>query len=188
LRTDDYGRSWQLLTNGQNGIPADYPVRVIREDPQQEGLLYAGTEFGLFISMDDGRHWQAFQQNLPVTPVTDIKIHRDDLILSTMGRGFWILDDIGPLRQLAAGWQANRARLFTPAPAYRYRYRATPARAVPAYPAAGVIISYYLPQPVADLQLLIKDSRGKIVRVAILAGMALRAGGRSGPVRHQLTD
>ena len=164
LRTDDYGQSWQLLTNGQNGIPADYPVRVVREDPDQEGLLYAGTEYGLFVSLDDGRHWQAFQQNLPVTPVTDIKIHRDDLILSTMGRGFWILDDVGPLRQLAAGWQANRARLFTPAPAYRYRYRATPARAVPAYPASGVIISYYLPQPVTGLQLLIKDSQGKVVR------------------------
>ena len=74
-RTDDYGATWRRLTDGKNGIPADFPTRVVREDPDREHLLYAGTEFGLFVSFDDGRHWQPFQQNLPVTPVTDIRVH-----------------------------------------------------------------------------------------------------------------
>ncbi len=90
-RTDDYGATWTRLTDGKNGIPADYPTRVVREDPDREGLLYAGTEFGMFISFDNGRHWQPFQQNLPVTPVTDISVHPQDLVLSTMGAasGSW---------------------------------------------------------------------------------------------------
>ena len=93
-RTSDYGKNWTLLTDGENGIPADYPVRVMREDPEVEGLLFAGTEYGLFVSMDDGKKWHAFQQNLPVTPITDLKIVRGDVVMSTMGRGFWILDNI----------------------------------------------------------------------------------------------
>ncbi|MHA7871412.1 MAG: WD40/YVTN/BNR-like repeat-containing protein, partial [Hyphococcus sp.] len=88
-RTENFGASWKLLTDGKNGIPADAPTRVIREDPVREGLLFAGTEQGVFVSLDDGESWAAFQQNLPITPVTDIKIHRGDLVLSTMGRGFW---------------------------------------------------------------------------------------------------
>ncbi|MEM6967179.1 MAG: hypothetical protein AAF573_20620, partial [Bacteroidota bacterium] len=99
FKTENYGKKWTLLTDGKNGIPADYPVRVLREDPKQEGLLYAGTEFGMFISFDDGKSWQSFQQNLPVTPITDIKIHRGDLVLATMGRGFYILDNISSLQQ-----------------------------------------------------------------------------------------
>ena len=74
-RTNDYGETWTRLTDGKNGIPADYPTRVVREDPEREGLLYAGTEFGIFVSFDNGAHWQSFQQNLPVTPVTDIRVH-----------------------------------------------------------------------------------------------------------------
>lgn len=101
-RTDDYGATWTKLTDGTNGIPDDYPTRVVREDPEREGLLYAGTEFGFFVSFDNGRRWQSLQQNLPATPVTDVRIQRGDLVISTMGRSFWILDDIGPLRQLAA--------------------------------------------------------------------------------------
>ena len=99
FKTNNYGKSWKLLTNETNGIPNDYPVRVVREDPKQAGLLYAGTEFGMFISFDDGENWESFQQNLPVTPITDIKIHRGDLVLSTMGRGFQIVDNISSLRQ-----------------------------------------------------------------------------------------
>ena len=79
-RTYNNGNSWDLITEG---IPADYPVRVLREDPKREGLLFAGTEFGMFISFDDGNNWKSFQQNLPVTPITDIKIHRNDIVLST---------------------------------------------------------------------------------------------------------
>jgi photosystem II stability/assembly factor-like uncharacterized protein len=99
--TNDYGASWTKLTDGANGIPADHPTRVVREDPDRQGLLYAGTEFGAFVSFDNGRHWQTLQQNLPATPVTDIRVHRKDLVVATMGRSFWIMDDVSPLQQLA---------------------------------------------------------------------------------------
>ncbi len=118
-RTDDFGRSWTRLADGRNGIPADHPVRVVREDPTQRGLLYAGTEFGLFVSFDDGARWQSLQLNLPATPVTDLKVHRGDLVVSTQGRSFWILDDVGPLRELAAQPRVAGTRLFTPRPAAR---------------------------------------------------------------------
>ncbi|HET9012245.1 MAG TPA: hypothetical protein VFN38_10560, partial [Gemmatimonadaceae bacterium] len=99
-KTEDYGRSWTRLTTGANGIPADAPTRVVREDPDRPGLLYAGTEFGMYLSFDDGAHWRPFQLNLPITPVTDIRVHRQDLVLSTQGRSFWILDDLTPLHQM----------------------------------------------------------------------------------------
>jgi len=100
--TNDYGTHWTLLTDGTNGIPADQPMHVVREDTEQEGLLYAGTLEGAYVSFDQGKHWQTLQQNLPATPVTDFKVHHGDLLASTMGRSFWIMDDIAPLRQLAA--------------------------------------------------------------------------------------
>jgi photosystem II stability/assembly factor-like uncharacterized protein len=100
--TNDYGEHWTLLTDGTNGIPADQPMHVVREDPEQEGLLYAGTLYGAYVSFDNGKHFQTLQQNLPATPVTDLKVHHGDLLASTMGRSFWIMDDIAPLRQLAA--------------------------------------------------------------------------------------
>ena len=101
-KTTDYGETWTLLTDGRNGIPEDYPTRVVREDPAREGLLYAGTEFGAFVSFNGGKNWQSLQQNLPRTPVTDIRVHRNDLVISTMGRSLWIMDDITPLQQLAS--------------------------------------------------------------------------------------
>ena len=101
-RTDNYGETWTLLTDGKNGIPVDHPTRVVREDPKQSGLLYAGTEFGFFVSFNAGKNWQPLQQNLPATPVTDLKVHRNDLVISTMGRSAYIMDNITPLQQLAA--------------------------------------------------------------------------------------
>ena len=95
--TKDYGSTWKLIANE---IPEDYPVRSIREDPEREGLLFAGTEFGLFISFDDGMNWIPFQRNLPIVPITDMQIHRNDLVLATLGRSFWVLEDITPLRQV----------------------------------------------------------------------------------------
>ena len=100
--TNDYGQHWTLLTDGTNGIPADQPMHVVREDPEQEGLLYAGTLQGAYVSFDQGKHWQTLQQNLPATPVTDFKVHHGDLLASTMGRSFWIMDNVAPLRQIAA--------------------------------------------------------------------------------------
>ncbi|MBS1979286.1 MAG: hypothetical protein JST46_18090 [Bacteroidetes bacterium] len=162
-KTTDYGKTWALLTTGTNGMPADQPVRVIREDPQMEGLLFAGTEAGIFVSFDDGQHWQTFQQNLPVTPVTDIKVFRNDLIVSTMGRSFWILDNISPLRQLAAARKTD-AYLFKPSDTYRYHYQGTGTTSVPSYPAPSVIIDYYIKsKPAGDIKIEIL-SGGKVIR------------------------
>jgi photosystem II stability/assembly factor-like uncharacterized protein len=119
FQTSDYGASWKLLTDGTNGIPASNFVRAVREDPERQGLLYAGTEFGMYISFDDGANWQDFQLDLPVTPVTDMQVHRGDLIVSTQGRGFWILDDISVLRGLTDEAAAAERWLFAPRAAYR---------------------------------------------------------------------
>jgi photosystem II stability/assembly factor-like uncharacterized protein len=108
--TNDYGEHWTLLTSGTNGISADEPMHVVREDPQQEGLLYAGTWYGAYVSFDQGKHWQSLQQNLPATPVTDLYVKNDDLVASTMGRSFWIMDDVAPLRQIAASIMKTPAR------------------------------------------------------------------------------
>lgn len=116
--TDDFGASWHLIS-ADNGIPDDHYVRVVREDPGRRGLLYAGTEFGLYVSFDDGGHWQPFQLNLPVTSVRDLKIHREDLVLATHGRGFWILDDVTPLHQLGEYHDAHEPFLFKPRDVYR---------------------------------------------------------------------
>jgi photosystem II stability/assembly factor-like uncharacterized protein len=118
FRTDDYGRHWTLLTDGRNGIPANQFVRVVREDPARPGLLYAGTEFGMFVSFDNGAHWQSLQLNLPATPVTDIAVQGADLVLSTNGRSFWILDDVSPLRELALAVPTT-AHLFAPRDVFR---------------------------------------------------------------------
>ncbi len=116
FRTDDFGESWALLTDGRNGIPADHWVRVVREDPAVEGLLYAGTEFGVFVSFDDGDRWLPLQTNLPTTPITDLKVQarRGDLAVATQGRSLWVLDDLTPLRELAGDPEVSGARLFTP--------------------------------------------------------------------------
>ncbi len=95
-RTRDYGATWQLVTDG---ISAPAFLRAVREDPQSKGLLFAGTEFGIYVSWDDGDHWQSLQLNLPVSGVRDLTIHGDDLVVATFGRSFWILDNITPLRQ-----------------------------------------------------------------------------------------
>ena len=165
-KAEKYGRRWRLLTNGRNGIPADHPVRVVREDPVRAGLLYAGTEYGLYISFDDGESWQSFQQNLPVTPVTDLKVHRGDLVISTMGRGFWILDNVTTLRQAPWPDSPDESMLFAPMETVRYRqtYRNKDDDAVPQYPPPSAIIDYYLPEDAGDtVRLEILDDGGKLV-------------------------
>ena len=165
-RTNDYGNSWKRITTGKNGIPVDTPTRVIREDPDREGLLYAGTEFGMYISFDDGEHWQSFQLNLPVTPVTDIKVYRGDLVLSTMGRSFWILDNITPLHQFSDLIGNTKDFLFTPRETYRMRFRASRgSSSAPEYPSPGVIFDYVLAEePKGDIVLEIQNSSGQKVR------------------------
>ncbi|HEX7486279.1 MAG TPA: hypothetical protein VF332_09015, partial [Vicinamibacterales bacterium] len=172
-RTDDYGATWQRLTDGKNGIPADVPTRVVREDPGREGLLYAGTEFGMFISFDNGAHWQSFQQNLPVTPVTDIRVHQQDLVLSTMGRGFWIMDNVMPLQQVASAVAAAHGAavqwkpgLATLRPAWRTRHSAMGSRpGEPQYPAPGAYIDYLLTsESTQPITIEILDAKSQVVR------------------------
>ena len=163
-RTDDYGATWTKLTTGTNGIPADYPTRVVREDPAREGLLYAGTEFGMFLSFDNGAHWQRFQQNLPGTPVTDIRVHRHDLVVATMGRSFWIMDNITPLHQLAGRHESivrTPAYLFEPRAAYRMRYAANAGNpGEPEFPPPGADFDYYLAgEPTEPIALEIRDAK-----------------------------
>jgi photosystem II stability/assembly factor-like uncharacterized protein len=163
-RTDDFGRSWDLLTDG-NGIPEDYPTRVVREDPDKQGVLYAGTEYGIFVSLDDGDTWHDFQQNLPVTPVTDIKIVRGDLAISTMGRSFWVLDNITTLQQDAINSLDGEPALFQPKTTIRYRRpRGMPNTEVPDYPQPAVVIDYYLPRDFSErLVMEILDDAGNVV-------------------------
>ena len=167
-RTDNYGKRWTLLSGRDSGIPADAPVRVVREDPVRRGLLYAGTESGVFVSFDEGRSWEPLQQNLPVTPVTDIRVHRGDLVLSTMGRGFWILDNVSVLRQAPLPELPAAGQLFAPDTALRYRPAAgdddDDRGGVPSYPTPAAIIDYYLPEAAPDTLLLeILDADGSIV-------------------------
>lgn len=169
-RTDNYGRSWTRIADGKNGIPADYPVRVIREDPERAGLLFAGTEYGLFVSLNNGESWRSFQQNLPVTPVTDIKLHRGDLVVSTMGRGFWVLDKVAALRALDAQLtdvaSIDAAQLLPPDTTIRYRQTFTQKgdNPVPDYPQPAAMIDYLLPEGSSEpVKLEILTAEGELV-------------------------
>ncbi|MFY9733133.1 MAG: hypothetical protein WAK24_21185, partial [Candidatus Acidiferrales bacterium] len=164
-RTHDSGKTWQLITAG---LPDNAPVDTVREDPVRKGLLFSGTETSVWVSFDDGDHWQSLQLNLPHTSMRDLWIYEDDLILATHGRSFWILDDISPLRQINSD-TANL--LFKPAPAYRIRrstYTDTPMppdEPAGENPANGAIIDYYLSHAsTGAVTLEIFDSQGKLVR------------------------
>jgi photosystem II stability/assembly factor-like uncharacterized protein len=166
FKTDDYGDSWEQLALDDNGIPDDHFVRVVREDPNREGLLYAGTEFGMYISFDDGEHWQPFQLNLPYTPVTDITVKDKDLVLSTQGRSFWILDDLSPLYQLDEESMGADFGLFKPGTAYRTQLSGRGANPdYDAYP-TGALIYFYLSETWEDepVTLEILDDQDNIVR------------------------
>ncbi|MGH9332537.1 MAG: VPS10 domain-containing protein, partial [Vicinamibacteria bacterium] len=153
FRTNDYGESWDLLTDGKNGIPETNFTRAIREDPDRRGLLYAGTEFGMYVSFDDGAHWQRFQLNLPVTPVTDLRVHRKDLVVSTQGRSFWVLDDVSPLHQITDEVRKSDAHLFAPRTAYR------------GGSVEGASLNYYFSKlPEKEVTLEILDGSGNVIR------------------------
>lgn len=165
FKTENYGQTWTLLTDGRNGIPEDAPVRVVREDPEREGLLYAGTENGLYLSFDDGRNWVPFQQNLPVTPVTDLKIHQGDLLVSTMGRSFWMMDNLSSLRQYSAESRESAVWLYQPRAAWRMRYQPSGRKELPEYPAAAATIDYSLREtPSGEVTLEIFNSRQELIR------------------------
>jgi len=167
-RTHDAGETWKLITAG---LPDFGPVDSVREDPVRKGLLFAGTENSVWVSFDDGDHWQSLQLNLPHASMRDLWIHNDDLIVATHGRSFWILDDIAPLRDAAGSLASGDAHLFTPALAYRLqRDTNTDTPLPPDEPAAsnppdGAIIDYYLAHnSSASVSLEILDAGGQLVR------------------------
>jgi photosystem II stability/assembly factor-like uncharacterized protein len=170
FRTNDYGESWDSLTDGSNGIPEDRFTRIVREDPGRRGLLYAGTEFGIYVSFDDGAHWQSFQLNLPITPVTDLQIHQNDLVVATQGRSFWILDDLTPLHQLTDDVMAATAHLFEARPTYRvFSGGAMPGGGGGGRsgqgPEAGALIHYSLGEDVeGTVSLEITDADGETIQ------------------------
>jgi photosystem II stability/assembly factor-like uncharacterized protein len=180
-RTDDYGRTWTRLTDGKNGIPADSPTRVVREDPDRQGLLYAGTEFGMYISFDNGGRWQSFQLNMPNVPINDIKVHQKDLVIATQGRAIWIFDNVTALHQLTPQVTPTSPYLFKPRDGYKTR--TDPGR-------FGPMIEYYLPQvPTAAVVMEILDAKGGLVNRyssdapaggGAAGGRGGRGGGRGG--------
>ena len=155
-KTPDFGKTWTKIVDGV--APGDL-ARAIREDPLRRDLLYLGTEQGFYVSLDGGGRWQPFRLNLPVTPVHDIAIEKNDLVIATHGRGFYILDNIGPLRQLKPEVTQSTAYLFKPADATRTAKRA--------------LIDYYLASPAADLKLEVLDASGTVIRT-LQAGAARR--------------
>jgi len=171
FRTDDFGASWTGLTDGTNGIPADHFVRVVREDPERRGLLYAGTEFGIYASFDDGASWRSLQLNLPVTPVTDLAVKRGDLVVATQGRSFWILDDLTVLHQMTPDVKDAEHHLFTPRTVVRWVDQSGGGGrgAVGQNPPFGATIHYTLPAGLDDedaeeVTLEILDAGGEVLR------------------------
>jgi hypothetical protein len=163
FKTTDFGKTWSKISGG---LPDNSYVHVVREDPARKGLLYAGTETAVWVSFDDGSHWQLLQNNLPVTPIHDLIIHGKDLVAATHGRSYWVLDDLSPLRQLSASIAAEDAHLFAPAAAVRTRTGHTSRRryAIGENPPAGAILYYSLkekPKDPAKLELL--DAQGKVI-------------------------
>ena len=167
-RTHDGGKTWQLITAG---LPDDAPIDTVREDPVRKGLLFAGSETSVWVSFDDGGHWQSLQLNLPHTSMRDLWIHESDLIVATHGRSFWILDDITPLRQVDEKAISSSAWLGRPAPAYRVRRDTNSDTPLPPdepladNPPDGAVIDYFLSKPAsAPVTLEILDAGGKPVR------------------------
>jgi photosystem II stability/assembly factor-like uncharacterized protein len=172
FRTDDHGKSWQLLTDGKNGIPADHWLRVVREDPERPGLLFAGSEFGLYVSFDDGRSWQRFQLDLPTAPVADLAVKDGDLAIATHGRSFWVLDDLSPLRQMTPEIAKASRHLFAPRPAIRLLNRGGGGGGNPNVgqnPPYGATIFFLLPENLSgdgktEVKLEILDPAGRVIR------------------------
>lgn len=157
--THDYGKTWTLAVNG---IPSDTFVRTVRQDPLRASLLYAGTETGVYVSFDDGKQWQSLQQNLPIVPITDLTLKNGDLIASTQGRAFWVMDNVTPLEQLTAEVSGVTLHLFSPRAAYREgRGRSFGARGA----LEGVVVDYSL-NDVASQPVTIDflDANGSVIK------------------------
>jgi photosystem II stability/assembly factor-like uncharacterized protein len=161
-KTADFGQTWKPIVSG---LPREAFVRVVREDPKRQGLLYAGTETGVFVSFNDGGAWQSLQLNLPVVPIHDMVVKDDDLVVATHGRSFWILDDLTPLHQLDENVAAAGAYVFKPRDAYRMHGRSLPVPNMGRNPAAGTVIYYYFKEkPEQEVVLEFMDSNGARIR------------------------
>jgi hypothetical protein len=166
-KTNDYGATWTPITVG---IPATEFTRVLREDPERAGLLYAGTERGVWVSFNDGTSWQSLRRNLPIVPIHDLAIKEGDLIAATHGRSFWILDDLSALRQLRPEVTRSSATLFKPRRVYRATFNggggtgAAGSHPTGANPPNGAVIYYWLAQPRQVVTMDFLDSQGKVIR------------------------
>jgi photosystem II stability/assembly factor-like uncharacterized protein len=167
FRTHDGGKSWTRIVTG---IDSGATINVVREDPKRRGLLFAGSETKVWVSFDDGDHWVSLQVNMPATSIRDLVIKDDDLVVATHGRGFWILDDISPLREMASNPTAKAAHLFRPALATRVRYSMYTDTPLPPdepraeNPPDGAVLHYWLGGTAGTLTLEILDSAGTVVR------------------------
>jgi photosystem II stability/assembly factor-like uncharacterized protein len=163
-KSTDYGKTWTLITKG---LRAGEPVRVVREDPAKRGLLYAGTETGVYISFDGGGNWQSLSRNLPAVPIADLDVRHDDLYAATEGRAFWALDDLSALRQLSPQMVASPAHLFTPRAALRGGGPSPATTSAGRNPPSGANIYYWLasaPDSTTDFKLEFLDGAGKTIR------------------------
>ncbi|MDA8596042.1 glycosyl hydrolase [Flavobacteriaceae bacterium] len=164
-KTTDYGQSWELITNG---IPNEYFTRVVRADPGRKGLLYAGTERGIFISFDYGKSWNPFQLNLPIVPITDLTVKEDNLIAATQGRSFWLIDDLTPLYQVDDNTLESEMTLFKVKDTYRMSGGAArPSKTMGANKAAGVGVNFYLKsvEKTDTVSIAYKDKGGIAIQV-----------------------
>jgi len=167
FKTSDYGRTWRKVAAG---IPDNHFIRVVREDPVRRGLLYAGGEFGVYVSFDDGAGWQSLQRNLPIVPIHDLVVKNNDLVAATHGRSFWILDDLTALHQLGDSVARASRFLFTPRDPYRMGGGGGfggAAAGVGANPPSGAVVFFYLkdkPDSAAELRLDFLDARDSIIR------------------------
>ncbi|HZX09788.1 MAG TPA: glycosyl hydrolase [Acidobacteriota bacterium] len=160
--TKDFGKTWEKITNG---LPKNTFVRVVREDPERKGLLYAGTETGVFVSFDEGKNWQSLQLNLPVVPVRDMVVKEDDLVAATHGRAFWILDDLTPLHQLTEQVLESGFFLFKPRDSYRMGGYGYPRSDMGENPPSGSVVYYYFKEkPEQEVTLEFLDSHGNLIK------------------------
>lgn len=165
-RTHDDGRTWKETVNGLEGSG---PVNAVREDPVRKGLLYAATEKAVYVSFDDGDHWQSFRLNMPATSIRDLVVHNDDIVVGTHGRSFWILDDVTPLRQASAEVAATRAFLFAPQTAYRVRWNQNTDTPLPPdepsgeNPPDGAVIDYFLGADAKHVSIEVLDGANTLV-------------------------
>jgi len=192
FKTADYGKTWTRIDQSgkANGIPSGEFTRVIREDEERRGFLFAGTERGVWASLDDGATWFSLRKNLPIVPVHDLAIRDGDLIAATHGRSFWVIDDLSALRQLTPQALASGSFLFTPRPTYRITWQGGfgggggGTSTVGQNPPAGAIVNYWLKQPAKKLTLEFRDSTGRTIRSftndTMPATAAAPTGGRGG--------